>query len=143
MAGYFNNPDATAAAYTKDGWLKTGDLVQVLADGNLSFVGRVTDMYKSGGENVYPAEIEACIEANPKVNLVAVIGVADDLYGEVGRAYIMKTPDAELSPEEIKDWCAQRLANYKIPKKFNICNELPLLASGKIDKVVLRKDILT
>ena len=141
MAGYLNNPEATSAAYTKDGWLKTGDLVQVLPDGNLSFVGRDSDMYKSGGENVYPAEIEECIEANPKVNLVAVIGVADDLYGEVGRAYIMKTPGAELSVEEMKAWCAERLANYKIPKKFDICGELPLLASGKIDKVTLRKAV--
>lgn len=139
MAGYLNNPEATAAAYTEDGWLKTGDLVEVLPDGNLSFVGRVTDMYKSGGENIYPAEIEACIEANPKVNLVAVIGVADDLYGEVGRAYILKTPDVDLSGEEMKAWCAERLANYKIPKQFDICRELPLLANGKIDKVTLRK----
>jgi len=141
MAGYLNNPEATAAAYTKDGWLKTGDLVEVLPDGNLSFVGRDSDMYKSGGENIYPAEIEACIEANPKVNLVAVIGVADELYGEVGRAYILKTPDADLSPEEMKAWCAERLANYKIPKKFDFCDALPLLANGKIDKVSLRKAI--
>jgi len=139
MAGYLNNPEATAAAYTEDGWLKTGDLVQVLPDGNLSFIGRNSDMYKSGGENVYPAEIEECIEANPKVNLVAVIGVADDLYDEVGRAYIMTSPDADLSPEEMKTWCAERLANYKIPKRFDICSELPLLANGKVDKVTLRK----
>ena len=141
MAGYLNNPEATAAAYTEDGWLKTGDLVQVLPDGNLSFVGRDSDMYKSGGENVYPAEIEECIEANPKVNLVAVIGVADELYGEVGRAYIKKDPGADLSAPEIKAWCAERLANFKIPKKFDIRDELPLLANGKIDKVTLRKGI--
>jgi acyl-CoA synthetase (AMP-forming)/AMP-acid ligase II len=141
MAGYLNNPEATAAAYTEDGWLKTGDLVQVLPDGNLSFVGRDSDMYKSGGENVYPAEIEECIEANPKVNLVAVIGVADELYGEVGRAYIKKDPGADLSAPEIKAWCAERLANFKIPKKFDFRDELPLLANGKIDKVTLRKGI--
>ena len=141
MAGYLNNPEATAAAFTDDGWLKTGDLVEVLPDGNLSFVGRDSDMYKSGGENIYPAEIEACIEANPNVSLVAVIGVADDLYGEVGRAYIMKTPAADLSPEDMKAWCAERLANYKIPKKFDIRSELPLLANGKVDKVSLRKAI--
>ncbi len=141
MAGYLNNPEATAAAYTEDGWLKTGDLVQVLPDGNLSFVGRDSDMYKSGGENVYPAEIEECIEANPKVNLVAVIGVPDDLYGEVGRAYIKKDPDADLSAPEMKAWCAERLANFKIPKKFDIRDQLPLLANGKIDKVTLRKGV--
>ena len=75
------------------------------------------------------------------MNLVAVIGVADELYGEVGRAYILKTPDADLSPEEMKAWCAERLANYKIPKKFDFCDALPLLANGKIDKVSLRKAI--
>lgn len=142
MAGYLNNPEATAKTYTDDGWLITGDQVEVMADGkNLRFVGRHSDMYKSGGYNVYPREIEECIEEHPKVSMVAVVGAKDGLYGEVGHAFIVPKSGKELSEMAVKDWCSKVLANYKVPKRFNICSELPLLANGKIDKLTLRQDI--
>lgn len=136
--GYWNRPAATRAAYAADGWFKSGDIGCWTADGNIRLVGRKTDMFKSGGYNVYPREIEIVLETLPEVSLAAVIGVPDDLYQEVGHAFILLQPGRTLTTEDLRLACAAKLANYKIPKKFNIENSLPLLPVGKIDKLALR-----
>jgi len=132
--GYWRNPEATAAAFTPDGWFRTGDLAQQRPDGAYRLVGRIKEMFKSGGYNVYPREVEAVLEAHPDVAVAAVVGIADPVWDEVGIAFIEGT----ATPEELAAWCRERLANYKIPKLFHIELALPLLPIGKIDKPALR-----
>lgn len=136
MAGYWENDAATAATFTSDGWLKTGDLAKRDEKGLISIVGRRSEMYKSGGYNVYPAEVEQAIESHDGVGMVAVVGVPDKTYFEVGHAYILARSD-NLTREEIISHCKGLLANYKIPKAFHIVDDLPLLPNGKIDKKAL------
>jgi acyl-CoA synthetase (AMP-forming)/AMP-acid ligase II len=140
MAGYFNRPEATAAAYSRDGWLRTGDTARVREDGNLEFVGRRSEVYKSGGYNVYPREIELALEEHPEIEMSAVVGVPDPLYDEVGWAYVLPIPGSELDADTLRAWCLSRLANYKVPKRFIINDRLPMLPVGKVDKVRLRAE---
>lgn len=136
--GYWDNPQATAEAFTPDGWFRTGDLALARADGRYRIVGRLKEMFKSGGYNVYPREIEAVIEAHPAVSAAAVVGIPDAAWDEVGVAYV----EGEVTPEAIADWCRARLANYKVPKHFHCETALPLLPIGKIDKPALRRRAL-
>lgn len=142
MGGYFNRPEATAAAYTTDGWLKTGDTAILRDDGNISFVGRRSEMFKSGGYNVYPREVELAIERLDAIRLSAVIGVPDPMYDEVGWAYVVPRPGTQVDEAMLHEWCRSQLANYKVPKRFIVCDELPLLPIGKVDKVKLKADAL-
>jgi acyl-CoA synthetase (AMP-forming)/AMP-acid ligase II len=140
MIGYWRRPEATAAMLGGDGWLRTGDLGLRRPDGNYQIVGRLSDMFKSGGFNVYPREIELVLEAHPEVAIAAVIGVPDGLYGEVGRAFVRREPNATVDAAALDAWCRARLANFKVPKRIEIRAELPLVAVGKIDKAALRRD---
>jgi acyl-CoA synthetase (AMP-forming)/AMP-acid ligase II len=106
-------------------------------NGNVRLLGRTHDMFKSGGYNVYPREVESVIEAMPGVELCAVLGVPDELWGEVGIAFVQSRDDA-VTQESLQGHCAGLLARYKIPKRFELRNSLPLLAVGKIDKQALR-----
>jgi acyl-CoA synthetase (AMP-forming)/AMP-acid ligase II len=141
LAGYFRDPEATAAAYTSDGWFRTGDVVKVWEDGNLEIVGRTKEMFISGGFNIYPREIELAIEEHPDTGMVAVLGVPDEAFGEVGHAFVEPKPGKTLDAATLKAWCGERLANYKIPKTFEIRDELPRLPIGKIDKQTLKKSL--
>jgi acyl-CoA synthetase (AMP-forming)/AMP-acid ligase II len=141
MLGYLNRSEATAAAFTADGWLKTGDRVELLQGGEMRLIGRMSEMYKSGGYNIYPREIEMCLEEHPGVGLAAVVKRADELYGEVGCAYIVPKSGKELNTSELKAWCKERIADYKVPKDFIIGTSVPLLPNNKIDKVTLQKQI--
>lgn len=136
MLGYWNRPEATAEALSEDGWLSTGDLARRNPDGTYTIVGRSKEMYKSGGYNVYPREVENVIESHPKVDIAAVIGVCDPVWQEVGVAYVLINGD--LTTDELQAWCRANLANYKIPKRFFLEKDLPLLPIGKVDKVALR-----
>ena len=138
MAAYLRNEAATQAAFTADGWLKTGDLAVCRPDGYIRLVGRIKEMYKSGGYNVYPREVELVLEEHPSVLLSAVISVDDPLYQQVGHAYLIAQPGAALSEQELSLWCRERLANYKVPKKIHLCPSLPMLSIGKVDKMALR-----
>ena len=138
MLEYFNNPSATAAAFTEEGFLKTGDLAELLPDGRWRLVGRMSEMFKSGGYNVYPREVEAVLEAHPDVALAAIIGVPDRLFDEVGVAFVLPASDAAPLEDELKAHCRRHLANYKIPKRFHIRRDLPLLPIGKLDKKALK-----
>ena len=144
MVGYWNRPEATAAAIDKDGWLHSGDIGLRRPDGNFQIVGRMSDMFKSGGFNVYPREIEMMLETHPAVAMAAVIGVPDDLFGEVGHAYLLlrtdDQPSGEPAESDVASWCRERLANYKVPKRFHLRRKLPMLPVGKIDKVALREE---
>lgn len=142
MLGYFNRPEATAAVFTPDGFLRTGDVGIRRPDGVIRLVGRRSEMYKSGGYNVYPREIELCLEEHPAIGVAAVIGVPDPVYSEVGLAYVMARPDQPRPTEDrLRAWCRDRLANYKIPKQIFVRDELPLLPIGKVDKQALRRDV--
>jgi len=142
MSDYLNQPGDTKETFTPGGFFKTGDVGILRPDGNLRLVGRIKEMFKSGAYNVYPREIELAIESHPAVALAAVIGVPDDVYQEVGHAFILAGPDRKLSEDEMRDWCRRKLSNYKVPKRFFILEELPLLPIGKIDKQALKKNVI-
>jgi len=134
--GYWNNPEATAEAI-RDGWLHTGDLARRDEEGYYTIVGRLKDMIISGGENVYPAEVESVLHAHPTVAEAALIGVPHDKWGEVGRAIVVMSPKAELTEEELLSFCRERLAGYKVPKSVIVVEEMPKTGAGKVDKKVL------
>lgn len=134
--GYFRDPEATRAAIDVDGWLRTGDLATKERGGHIRLVGRLKEMFKSGGYNVYPREIEAALEEHPAVTLAAVVGVPDERWGEVGHAFVV--PHAPVTAAELREHARTRLANYKVPKVFRLEDDLPKLAIGKVDKVRLR-----
>lgn len=137
--GYFQNAKATAAAFTEDGWLRTGDVGQRDADGDMFIVDRIKDMYISGGENVYPAEVERVLHAHQDVLEAAVIGVPDAKWGEVGAAFVMARPDLTLDLAVLRRWCRDRLAGYKVPVTFHVIDDFPRTAAGKIRKHALRE----
>lgn len=138
MPGYWGLPEATAASFT-DGWFRTGDAARTDEDGYVYIVDRIKDMIISGGENVYPAEIEDLLLAHPDVVECAVIGVPDDRWGEVPRAVVVPRRGARPDPGEILASLAGRLAKYKIPKTVVIADELPRTASGKLVKSQVRR----
>jgi fatty-acyl-CoA synthase len=137
-AGYWNKPEASDEVFS-EGWFKTGDFGRMDADGHFSIVGRLKDMIISGGANIYPAEIERAIETHSAVAGVAVIGVPDAKWGEVGKAIVELHPGSALSFEELRDFLRERLGKFKIPKYMAVVNELPrTAASGKVQKFILK-----
>ena len=137
--GYWNNPGATTAAFAEDEWLKTGDLAFARPDGLWTLKGRRGEMFKSGGYNVYPREIEQALETHPDVALATVVEIPDPLYFEVGHAFICAHPDARPSEAGLLAHLRPRLANYKIPKRVHILPSMPMLPIGKVDKHRLRE----
>ncbi len=137
--GYWNNEAATRAAFLPGGWLKTGDVARRDRDGYYFIVDRIKDMFISGGENVYPAEVERAIYTHPAVLEVAVVGVPDAKWGEVGAAYVLPKPGAALDGEELRAFCRKLLAGYKVPKHVEVVRDFPRTAAGKIQKHLLRK----
>jgi len=141
MKGYYNNPEETARVMDQEGWYYTTDLGFKDENGYVHITGRLSEMFKTGGENVYPREVEEVIETHPAVLFAAVIGVPDDIYQEVGWAFVMPTPGQNVSEEDLRTVCKSSLANFKVPKKFFIRPLLPLLASGKVNKLALKDEI--
>lgn len=138
--GYWNQPEATAAAFT-DGWFRSGDAARRDPDGTYQVVDRWKDMYISGGENVYPAEVEAAIAALPGVSEVAVVGAASPKWGEVGHAFVIAAAGDALTDAQVLAHCAARLAGYKRPASVRFVQDLPRTAVGKVRKDVLRRMI--
>ncbi len=134
--GYWNNPAATAAAI-RDGWLHTGDLARRDGEGYVTIVGRSKEMFISGGENVYPAEVESVLHGHPAVGEAALVGVADEKWGEVGRAFVVVRAGQSLDEAELIAYLRERLAGYKVPKSVVFLPELPKTGAGKIDKKLL------
>jgi fatty-acyl-CoA synthase len=135
--GYWNQPELTAQAF-HDGWFKTGDAAMQDNDGFTFLVDRKKDMYISGGENVFPAEVEAVLAELPEIGECAVVGVPNERWGEVGRAYVVAAPGLAITPEAVIAHCAARLAKFKVPATAAITDTLPRTASGKVQKHLLR-----
>ena len=144
MRGYWQDPATTAATVDPDGWLHTGDLGTVGADGNLRVVGRLKEMYIRGGYNVYPAEVEAALAESPAVAQAAVLGYPDVLLGERGAAFVVPAdPDRPPTLPELVDWCRTRIADYKAPERLVVVDALPLNATNKVDKAALALQLTT
>ncbi|MBW2273706.1 MAG: long-chain fatty acid--CoA ligase [Deltaproteobacteria bacterium] len=133
MLGYWQRPEASAETL-REGWVLTGDLATVDDEGFVSLVGRARDMYISGGENVYPAEVEAVFREHPAVREIAVVGRPDPRWGEVGHAYVVPANERDLDPAALIEWAEDRLASFKMPKRFIAAQSLPRTASGKVQK---------
>ncbi len=132
--GYWQNPTATEAAIDSDGWLHTGDLAQRDADGSYTIVGRKKDMFISGGENVYPAEVESVLAAHPALSAVAVVGIPDPRWGEVGCAFAVLREGGTADASALREHCRASLAGYKVPKHYLFLDELPMTTVGKVDR---------
>ncbi|HET7197446.1 MAG TPA: AMP-binding protein, partial [Burkholderiales bacterium] len=142
MKGYYNNPEATAKAFTEDGWLRTGDLGELTADGRLRMIGRLKEVFRVGGENVAPAEVEEVLLAHPAVETAQVIGVPDARLGEVPAAYVTLKSDAHAGEQELIAWCKARCANFRVPRYLRIVADfeaIGMTASGKVQKAKLRE----
>jgi long-chain acyl-CoA synthetase len=139
MAGYFNRPEETAATLTPDGWLRTGDGGYVDEDGYVFLTDRIKDMIVSGGENVYPVEVEEALCQHPDVVEAAVIGVAHERWGEAVKALVIARPGRAPAADELIAFARERLAGYKLPRSVDFVTELPRTPSGKVLKRDLRE----
>ena len=141
MVGYYNLPEKTAETIDADGWLHSGDLAVMRPDGYLNIVGRVKDMIIRGGENIYPAEIEAFLMRHPKIAEAQIIGLPDPFMGEEVCAMIRRS-DETLTAEELHEYCKANMARHKIPKFIRFVSSYPLTASGKVQKFILREQMI-
>ncbi len=141
FAGYYNNPEANAKSF-RDGWFRTGDLGHMDEAGYLYITGRESDMYISGGSNIYPREIEEKILMHDAINEIAVLGVPDETWGEVGVAVCVLSPGESLNEAQINDWLQNRIPRYKLPKKFFFWSEMPKSGYGKITKKIIREELI-
>ena len=139
MRGYFEEPDETAATIDADGWLHTGDIGVMNDRGYLKITDRKKDMFIVGGFNAYPAEIENLLLRNPALAQAAVIGIPDERMGEVGMAYVVPRPGQTVDPDALIAWARDEMANYKVPRRVEVVDALPLNASGKVLKFELRE----
>ncbi len=139
MLGYLDDPTQTAETIDADGWLHTGDIGVMDANGNIDITDRKKDMFIVGGFNAYPAEIENMMLAHPQIGQVAVIGVPDDRLGEMAVATVVPAPGTDPTEDEVISWCRNQMANYKVPRRVRFTDVLPLNASGKVLKYVLRQ----
>jgi fatty-acyl-CoA synthase len=137
--GYWHDPEATKAAFTADGWFRTGDAGRMTEHGVIYVVDRIKDMYISGGENVYPAEVEDAINGLDDVSQCAVIGVPDPTWGEVGLALVVPRPGRQVDAERVINHCRERLARYKVPRRVRTVESLPLSPQGKVLKKELHR----
>ena len=140
MLGYLNQPGITRERIDARGWFHTGDIGS-LRHGTLEIQGRRTEMFKTGGENVYPSEIEQVLEAHPAVLAAAVTAVPDPVFGEVAHAFVVPVPGCGLVEDALRAHCAARLAPFKVPRRFYFEERLPLLSSGKVDRATLKNRI--
>jgi fatty-acyl-CoA synthase len=145
MKGYCNNPEANAKVFTSDGWLRTGDLGELTSDGRLRMVGRLKDVFRVGGENVAPAEVEEVLLAHPAVETAQVVGVPDARLGEVPCAYVTLKSNASAFEGELIAWCKARCASFRVPRYLRIVDDfeaIGMTASGKVQKTKLRAHAL-
>ena len=144
FSGYWRDPEATAAAFAEAGWYRTGDIARLTADGYLYILDRAKDMIISGGENIYPAEVEAVLARHPAVADVAVLGRPDPTWGEAVHAVIIPVagPAGQpVSAEEVMAWCRDQLAHFKCPKSVEFVSALPRTTTGKVLKRELRAQL--
>jgi fatty-acyl-CoA synthase len=139
MKGYDGEPEATARAVDTEGWLHTGDLAAMRPDGYFRITGRLKDMIIRGGENIYPREVEEFFYTHPWVADVQVIGVPDEVLGEVVVAWIRLKPGATATEDEMREFCRGRIAHYKIPKHIRFVDSFPMTVTGKVQKFRMRE----
>jgi fatty-acyl-CoA synthase/long-chain acyl-CoA synthetase len=141
LEGYYKDPVKTAAAIDAGGWYHTGDIGSIDAAGTMMFHGRLKDMLKVGGENVAAAEIESCLQRHPAVKLAQVVGIPDARLGEVAAAFIERSPETQVTPQELMDFCRREIASFKVPRQVRFVSEWPMSAS-KIQKFRLREELV-
>ena len=139
MTGYWNDPERTAEAIDPDGWMHTGDLATMDAEGYVNIVGRIKDLVIRGGENVYPREIEEFLYGHADISDVQVIGVPDPRYGEELMAWIVPRPGATLDVDAVRAFCQGRIAHYKIPRYVKLVDAFPMTVTGKVQKFKMRE----
>jgi acyl-CoA synthetase (AMP-forming)/AMP-acid ligase II len=139
MRGYWRDPERTAQTLSVDGWIASGDVGRLDADGYLTIVGRVDDAYVRGGYNVYPSEVERALLSHPAVARAAVVGAAAPVIGEVGVAFVVAAPGAPVDAEAVRAWCRRRIADYKVPDLVLLVDDLPVNATYKVDRTALRR----
>ncbi|HZA80475.1 MAG TPA: AMP-binding protein [Actinomycetes bacterium] len=139
MLGYWDDPEATAAAVDRAGWMHTGDLATLDADGYANVVGRIKDMVIRGGENVYPREVEEFLYQHPAVGDVQVVGVPDERYGEELCAWVRLREGQSVSGEELREWCRGKIASFKVPRHWRFVEEFPMTVTGKVQKFKMRE----
>jgi fatty-acyl-CoA synthase len=139
MTGYWNDPDRTTGAIDDEGWMHTGDIGVMADDGYVNIVGRIKDLVIRGGENIYPREIEEFLYSHPDIEDVQVIGVPDAKYGEELMAWVKPVPGATLDLEAVREFCAGRIAHYKVPRYLKVVEEFPMTVTGKVRKVEMRE----
>jgi len=142
MLGYWDEPGKTAEAIDPDGWMHSGDLATMDADGYVKIVGRIKDMVIRGGENIYPSEIEECLHRHPAVQDAQVIGVPDARYGEEVMAWIQLRDGIQATEEEIKEYCRAHIARYKVPRYVRFVEAFPLTVTGKVQKFKMRDEAI-
>ena len=142
MRGYWDDEERTAETIDADGWMHTGDLGVLDDEGYCNIVGRVKDMVIRGGENVYPREIEEFLYSNDKVQDVSVFGVPDEKYGEEICAWIKLKADVLATEDEIKGFCKDQIAHYKVPRYVRFVDEFPMTVTGKIQKFIMREKMM-
>lgn len=140
MMGYYQNPQATAEVITPDGWFRTGDLGVYDEQGYLKITGRLKDMFIVGGSNAYPAEIERMLQSHPQVKQAVVVGMPDRRLGEVAMAFVQRHEGATVEAAELSTFCRERMADYKVPRKFSFVDEFPRTSTGKIQRFVLSRE---
>ena len=138
MAGYWNRPDETAEAL-RGGWLRTGDLATVDAEGYVTIVDRTKDVIISGGENISSVQVESVLCAHPSVLEAAVVPMADERWGDVPRAFVVLRPGQATDVQELVEWARARLAGFKVPKRVDVVADLPKSGTGKVQKSSLRE----
>ena len=141
MKGYWNRPEATAEVIDQNGWFHSGDIGYLDNDGFLYLCDRLKDMIISGGENVYPAEVESILYAHEAITEVAIIGLPDSKWGEAVVAVVVPQPDANLQLEELRNFASLQLARFKLPTRLHFVDVLPRNPAGKVQKFVLRKQL--
>jgi acyl-CoA synthetase (AMP-forming)/AMP-acid ligase II len=139
MQGYFEDEQETRKTIDAEGWLHTGDVAVMDERGYLRITDRIKDMFITGGFNCYPAEIESLLYGHGGIAQAAVIGIPDERLGEVGKAFVVPAPGAQLTPAAVIAWCREQMANYKVPRAVEIVDALPMNASGKVMKYLLRE----
>ncbi len=143
MLGYWRNDDATAGAIDRAGWMHTGDLATVDADGYANIVGRIKDMVIRGGENVYPREVEEFLYQHPAIGDVQVVGVPDPRYGEELCAWVRLKEGQSVDGDELREWCKGKIATFKIPRYWKFTDAFPMTVTGKIQKFKMRETSVT
>jgi fatty-acyl-CoA synthase len=139
MRGYYRDPEATAKALDAAGWLASGDLGTMDAEGYVRITGRLKEMIIRGGENIYPREIEDLMFTHPKVAEVAVFGIPDEYYGEEIAAWIQLHPGESATADEMREFCKDKLAHFKLPKRIRFVDEFPMTVTGKLQKFRIRE----